>query len=145
MKRGQDLAAEEHLQHGSTAAESNTCQQCAASRLSWEQHAKREARTCSRPRTGPGREERNQKWAWAGRLRASATLRPPARQTGAEAATRVEMSKGQEIAADVKDLKRDMAEVGQRLNTVERTHNDQEEEKDQQWREILDLQESNRD
>ncbi|KAJ1203596.1 hypothetical protein NDU88_007380 [Pleurodeles waltl] len=69
MKRGRALAAEELLQHGSTAAESNTCQQCAAPRLSWGQHAKREARTCSRPRTWPGREERNQKWAWAGWLK----------------------------------------------------------------------------
>ncbi|KAJ1104157.1 hypothetical protein NDU88_001572 [Pleurodeles waltl] len=36
----------------------------------------------------------------------------------------------QEIAAEVKDLKREMAKVGQRLDPVKRTHDAQEEERD---------------
>ncbi|KAJ1211004.1 hypothetical protein NDU88_006366 [Pleurodeles waltl] len=49
----------------------------------------------------------------------------------------------QEIEADIKDLKREMAEVRQQFDTVERTDNTQEEEIDQHRREILDLQETN--
>ncbi|KAJ1205253.1 hypothetical protein NDU88_000688 [Pleurodeles waltl] len=45
----------------------------------------------------------------------------------------------QEMAADVKDLKMEIAKFGQRMYTVECTHDGQEEEIDQNWREILGL------
>ncbi|KAJ1157417.1 hypothetical protein NDU88_010130 [Pleurodeles waltl] len=51
----------------------------------------------------------------------------------------------QKIAADGKDLIREVTELGQQINTVECTHDAQKEEIDQNRREILALQDSNHD
>ncbi|KAJ1204662.1 hypothetical protein NDU88_000102, partial [Pleurodeles waltl] len=51
----------------------------------------------------------------------------------------------QEIAANVKDLKREATELGQKFDTVEHAHDAQKEEIDQHKKEILALQDSNRD
>ncbi|KAJ1091813.1 hypothetical protein NDU88_004928 [Pleurodeles waltl] len=54
-------------------------------------------------------------------------------------------AQSEEIAADVKDLQREIKEFGQRMDTVECIHDAQEEEIDQHRKVILDLQDSIRD
>ncbi|KAJ1142747.1 hypothetical protein NDU88_009060 [Pleurodeles waltl] len=48
----------------------------------------------------------------------------------------------QEIAAEVKELKREVVDLGQ-IDTLKRTHEAREEELDCQWRELLTLQDKN--
>ncbi|KAJ1203803.1 hypothetical protein NDU88_007584 [Pleurodeles waltl] len=49
------------------------------------------------------------------------------------------------IAADIKDLKREVIDLGQHVEMVEQTHNTQEEELDSHRRELLTLQDKNQD
>ncbi|KAJ1177477.1 hypothetical protein NDU88_002732 [Pleurodeles waltl] len=48
-----------------------------------------------------------------------------------------------EIATEIKELKSDVAEMGQRVDRMQNTHDAQEEELDHYMQEILTLQESN--
>ncbi|KAJ1162091.1 hypothetical protein NDU88_002569 [Pleurodeles waltl] len=50
-----------------------------------------------------------------------------------------------EIAADVKDLERELVDLGQRVNTLEQTHDAQEEELDCHRRELFTLQDKNQE
>ncbi|KAJ1216024.1 hypothetical protein NDU88_003630 [Pleurodeles waltl] len=51
----------------------------------------------------------------------------------------------QEIGADIKDLKREVIDLGQRVDAVEQTYNTQEEDLDCHRRELLTLQDKNQD
>ncbi|KAJ1135996.1 hypothetical protein NDU88_002423 [Pleurodeles waltl] len=50
-----------------------------------------------------------------------------------------------EIAADIKDLKREMIDLGQRVDTVEQAHDAREDELDCHRRELLTLQDKNQE
>ncbi|KAJ1096594.1 hypothetical protein NDU88_001729 [Pleurodeles waltl] len=51
----------------------------------------------------------------------------------------------QEIAADIKDLKREVVDLGQRVDTIEQTHDTQVEELDCHRKELLTLQDKNQE
>ncbi|KAJ1187304.1 hypothetical protein NDU88_004081 [Pleurodeles waltl] len=51
----------------------------------------------------------------------------------------------QEKAADIKDLKREVIDLGQRVDTIEQIHDTQEEEMDCHMRELLTLQDKNQE
>ncbi|KAJ1108117.1 hypothetical protein NDU88_005499 [Pleurodeles waltl] len=71
------------------------------------------------------------------RLNTPASAQPAAK--GREEITAIK----QEIAADVKDIRRDLGDLGQWVNSMEQTSTSQTEELEEHYRELLELQDKN--